>query len=167
MHNHGCVSTSPPPVDFMTSLSHIGTAVDHHVLVELRKARLRGLRKGHGYVIQRLVVGPATASEIAELLGVTQQAVSKSVGELVALGYVRQSVDSGDRRRRPLTLAARGRRAVEVSRAARVGLEDKIAAAAGARAFSSARTVVAITAGLLGIADQIETRAVQPPLDHS
>jgi DNA-binding MarR family transcriptional regulator len=167
MHNHGCVSASPPPVDFMTSLSHIGAAVDEHVLIELRRARLRGLRKGHGYVIQRLVVGPATASEIAELLGVTQQAVSKSVGELVALGYVRQSVDSGDRRRRPLTLTARGRRAVEVSRAARVALEEKIAAAAGARPFANARTVVAITADLLGIAEQIETRAVQPPLDHS
>jgi DNA-binding MarR family transcriptional regulator len=167
MHNYDCVSASSPPVDFTTSLSHIGAAVDQHVLIALRKARLRGLRKGHGYVIQRLVVGPATASEIAELLGVTQQAVSKAVGELVARGYVRQSVDSSDRRRRPLTLTARGRRAVEVSRAARVALEEKIAEVAGARRFASGRAVVAITAEVLGIAEQIATRAVQPPLEHS
>jgi DNA-binding MarR family transcriptional regulator len=151
----------------MTSLSHIAAAVDGHLLVELRKARLRGLRPGHAYVIQRLVVGPATASEIAELLGVTQKAVSKSVGELVALGYIRQSVDKVDRRRRPLTLTARGRRAVEVSRATRAALEERITTAAGARTFAHAKTVAAIMADILGIAQQIDTRSVQPPPERS
>jgi DNA-binding MarR family transcriptional regulator len=167
MHNHGCVSAPPPPVDFTTSLSHIGAAVDEQVLLELRKAKLRGLRRGHGYVIQRLVVGPATSSEIAELLGVTQQAVSKAVGELVALGYVRRSVDRGDRRRRRLTLTARGRRAVEISRAARSTLEARFAKQAGARRFATAKAVTAIIADELGIAEQIESRSVQPPLEHS
>jgi DNA-binding MarR family transcriptional regulator len=169
MHNHGCVPAPLPetPVNFTISLSHIGAAVDAYVLVELRKARLHGLRKGHGYVIQRLILGPATASEMAELLGVTQQAVSKTVGELVKLGYVRQSVDSGDRRRRPLTLTARGRRAVEVSRAARAGLEEQIGKSAGSRRLAAAKAVAAITADLLGIADRIETRSVQPPVERS
>ena len=170
MHNYGCVPARPheaPPVDFTTSLSHIGAAVDAYLLVELRKARLHGLRKGHGYVIQRLVLGPATASEMAELLGVTQQAVSKTVGELVALGYVRQSVDSGDRRRRPLKLTARGRRAVDVSRAARAALEEQIRKSAGTRRLEAAKAVAAITADVLGLADRIETRSVQPPVERS
>jgi DNA-binding MarR family transcriptional regulator len=170
MHNHGCVSTPqpwPPPVDFTASLSHIGAAVDAYVLAELRKARLRGLRKGHGYVIQRLILGTATASEMAESLGVTQQAVSKTVGELVSLGYVRQSVDRGDRRRRTLTLTARGRRAVVVSLAARATLEDRIRERAGERRLASAKAVMAVTADALGIAEQIETRTVHPPLDRS
>jgi DNA-binding MarR family transcriptional regulator len=160
-------SPEAPPVDFAISLSHIGAAVDAYVLVELRKARLHGLRKGHGYVIQRLILGPATASEMAELLGVTQQAVSKTVGELVKLGYLRQSVDSGDRRRRPLTLTARGRRAVEVSRAARAALEEQIGKSAGTRRLAAAKAVAAITADVLGIADRIETRSVQPPVERS
>ena len=167
IHNHGCVSVPQPPVDLATSLSHIGAAVDQRVLMELRKARLRGLRKGHGYVIQRLIVRPATASEIAELLGVSQQAVSKTVGELVSLGYVRQSVDGLDRRRRLLTLTARGRRAVEVSRSARAALEHEIAAVAGDRRMASAKAVLAITAGVLGIAEPIQTRSVRPPVECS
>jgi DNA-binding MarR family transcriptional regulator len=167
MHNYGCVSVSETSVDVTTSLSHIGAAVDAHVLVELRRARLRGLRKGHGYVIQRLIAGPATATEIADLLGVSQQAVSKTVGELVSLGYVRQSIDRRDRRRRQLTLTARGRRAVEVSSAARAALQQEIAAKAGRRRFASAQAVLAITADVLGIAEQISTRSVSPPLDHS
>ncbi|HSS68659.1 MAG TPA: MarR family transcriptional regulator [Nocardioidaceae bacterium] len=161
------MSQSQPPIDLAISLSHIGAAVDQRVLIELRNARLRGLRKGHGYVIQRLIVGPATASEIAELLGVSQQAVSKTVGELVSLGYVRQSVDRLDRRRRLLTLTARGRRAVEVSRLARAALEQEIAAVAGGRRMASAKAVLAITAGVLGIAEQIQTRSVQPPVESS
>ena len=154
MHNHDCVSQSQPPIDLAISLSHIGAAVDQRVLIELRNARLRGLRKGHGYVIQRLIVGPATA-------------VSKTVGELVSLGYVRQSVDRLDRRRRLLTLTARGRRAVEVSRLARAALEQEIAAVAGGRRMASAKAVLAITAGVLGIAEQIQTRSVQPPVESS
>jgi DNA-binding MarR family transcriptional regulator len=170
MHNHGCVSAKQPtssPVDFIRSLSHIGAAVDAHVLAELGKARLRGLRRGHGYVIQRLILGPATASEMAAALGVTQQAVSKTVGELVDLGYVRRSVDRGDRRRRPLSLTARGRRAVEVSRDARAALEERIRVQAGDRRFASAGAVIAVAADVLGIAEQLETRSVHPPLDRS
>jgi len=161
------VSSSSPPVDLTTSLSHIGAAVDEHVLVALRRAKLRGLRKGHGYVIQRLIVGPSTASEIADLLGVSQQAVSKTVGELVSLGYVRQSVDRRDRRRRQLTLTARGRRAVAVSAAARADLLRDIAEQAGERRFATVQAVLAIIADTLGIAEQIATRSVAPPLDQS
>jgi DNA-binding MarR family transcriptional regulator len=170
MHNHSCVSTNPSsaqPIDFIASLSHIGAAVDAYVLSELRKARLHGLRRGHGFVIQRVILGPATASEMAESLGVTQQAVSKTVGELVSLGYLRQSVDRSDRRRRPLTLTARGRRAVDVSNSARAALEDRIREAAGQRRLASAKAVAAVTAEVLGIAEQLETRTVQPPLDRS
>jgi DNA-binding MarR family transcriptional regulator len=166
--NDGCVSSQvAPPIDFTAGLSVIGAAVDEHVLLELRRARLRGLRKGHAYIIQRLVVGPATASQMAESLGVTQQAVSKAVGELIALGYVRQSVDRADRRRRPLSLTARGRRAVEVSRAARSAIEDRIRAAGGPRRLASAKAVLAVTADVLGIAEQIETCSVPPPLERS
>jgi DNA-binding MarR family transcriptional regulator len=167
MHNHGCVSASLSPVNFTASLSHIGAALDEQVLIALRAAKLHGLRKGHGYVIQRLIPGPSTASEIAELLGVSQQAVSKTVGELASLGYVRQSVDRRDRRRRQLTLTARGRRAVKVSSAARAALQEQIVAAVGERRLATAEAVLAATAEMLGIAEQIATRSVVPPVDES
>jgi hypothetical protein len=56
---------------------------------------------------------------------------------------------------------------VEVSRAAREALEAQIAQAAGERRFANAKTVASIMADILGIAERIETRSVQPPLERS
>ena len=61
------------------------------------------VRYAHGFLIQQLVEGPRPVGEIAENLGVTSQAVSKSVRELEALGYVDAPERPGRRAR-----AARG-----------------------------------------------------------
>ena len=106
-------------VDVPALLSLLGSAVDSLVLRALADAGLHGLRLGHGYVVQRLLVGPGTATEIAAALGISQQAVSKAAGEMVRLGYARVRPDPADRRRRALELTDRGRQAVEIGRRAR------------------------------------------------
>jgi DNA-binding MarR family transcriptional regulator len=156
-----------PPPDVAALLSLLGAAVDGHVLRALREAGLGGLTPGHGYVVQRLLGGPATASEMAAALGVTQQATSKTVGELLRLGYVRHVADPGDRRRRPVELTGTGRRAVDVARGARADLERRIAAAVGDGRLAVGREVLAAAAGVLGIADGVRRRAVPPPAGAS
>jgi DNA-binding MarR family transcriptional regulator len=47
-----------------------------------------GLRHAHGYVVQRLIEGERPVGALAAELGVSRQAVSKSVTELERLGYV-------------------------------------------------------------------------------
>ena len=101
-------------------------------------ARLRGehpeLRYSHGFVFQQLVEGPRAVGEVAENLGVTSQAVSKAARELTALGYLERTPDPVDARVRRLALTARGRAAVEASRAARAALNRELSRSAGRRA---------------------------------
>lgn len=106
-------------LDLPTLLSLLGGAVDERVRARLRGAGHATLRTPHGYLIQRLLDAPRTASELAEELHVTQQAVSKLAAELEDAGYVSRIPDPADARRRPLRLTARALDAVEEARRAR------------------------------------------------
>jgi DNA-binding MarR family transcriptional regulator len=166
IHNYSCVS-SDDEVDVPALLSLLGSAVDTLVLRALAEAGLHGLRLGHGYVVQRLLTGPATATEIAAALGISQQAVSKAAGEMVRLGYARVRPDSADRRRRALELTDRGREAVEVSRRARRRFEAELTASVGAGDVEVTTRVLAAALELAGRADAVRRRAVPPPPDLS
>jgi DNA-binding MarR family transcriptional regulator len=144
-------------------LSLLGAAVDDLVLRALREAGLTGLTTGHGYVVQRLVAGPATASEMAAAVGVSQQATSKTVHELLHLGYVRHVRDPADRRRRPVELTAAGRRAVAVAREVRRDFERQVADAAGKSHLAVAHEVLSAALDLLGLTRDVQRRSVPPP----
>src|SRR5690242_12245399 len=133
IHNHGCVYDDVlPPLDLSSALTLLGDAVSARVLTALEGT---GLRHGHGYLVQRLLVSPATATEVAQELGVTQQAVSKAVAELVSLGLVETVPDPADRRRRPARLTPSGRHAVASARAARAQVDATLREALGDAAF--------------------------------
>jgi DNA-binding MarR family transcriptional regulator len=166
LHNYSCVSTHDP-LDFTQSLSLLGAAVDDHVVGSLRAAGMTGLRAGHGYYVQRLLAGPATATEMSEVLGISQQAASKAVRELVELGYVSFGVDDADRRRKVARLTERGREAVALARAARADLDDRLRAAVGERRFAAALDVLHAGLGELGLDEAVRTRRVRPPAETS
>jgi DNA-binding MarR family transcriptional regulator len=154
-------------VDVPAQLSLLGSAVDTLVLRALADAGLHGLRLGHGYLVQRLLVAPATATEIAAALGISQQAVSKAAGELVRLGYARVRPDPADRRRRALELTDRGRRAVEVGRDARRRFAAQLVAAVGPDDAAVTARVLAAALELAGRADAVRRRTVPPAPDQS
>jgi DNA-binding MarR family transcriptional regulator len=108
-----------PRLDLLVSASLLGDAVDARVLHALRAAGCGDTRLGHGYVVQRLLAAPSSIGEIASALDVTQQAISKTVGELERGGYVERTPDERDARRRRVTLTERGWQMVEIARAAR------------------------------------------------
>jgi DNA-binding MarR family transcriptional regulator len=146
-------------------LSLLGPATDAVVMRGLTAAGLSGLRGGHGYVVQRLIDGPSTVSEMRASLGVTQQAISKTVGELVELGYIRRAVDSSDHRRRPLELTARGREAVEVARRVRHELEVAVEQVVGRGTVEAGRAMLLALVDVLGMAVLVAVRSVPPPED--
>jgi len=86
-----------------------------------------GLRPAHGFLFQALGRDGATASEIAERLGVTKQAARLVVEELIESGYVERGRDPDDTRRRPVRLTARGRDALHRSEAVFDELRDELA----------------------------------------
>jgi len=116
-----------------------GSAANEFLLQAIRSAGHPQLRISHGYVFQLLVDGPRAIGEIAQDLGVTQQAASKSVAELTSLGYLSSVQDEQDARVRRVALSNAGRKAVTDARAARAKLERKLVKALGTNTVQTAR----------------------------
>lgn len=115
-------------------------------------------------LLQRLLMAPATASEIAEELGISQQTVSKAVKELVALGHVELTADSHDRRRRrPVRLTQRGSEAVQTARTTRQAIDARIRQAVGEASFVDTMIALRSAMDAFGLSERVDRRAVRPP----
>ncbi len=68
----------------------------------------------HG-VLRCLAEHPATSAEIARALGVSKQAVAKTVGSLEQRGFVVRHPSEADQRAQVVTLSRAGRRLIERS----------------------------------------------------
>ena len=67
-----------------------------------------GLRPSTGFAVQAISLGAASATELGRATGVTKQAASKTVDQLLALGYVTAEADPMDARRKALRLTDHG-----------------------------------------------------------
>jgi DNA-binding MarR family transcriptional regulator len=157
------VTDELPEPDLLSLVSIAGAAVDARVLDGMAEAGFDTVRPAHGYLIQRLVVGPQLISAMAADLGVSQQAMSKMVKEMIRLGLAAQHIDAQDSRRRPVTLTDRGRAAVDKARAVRADLEENLRGAAGADDLAAAQRVVGVLLDQLGLGQNVAQRTVPMP----
>ncbi|RPE45074.1 MarR family protein [Streptomyces sp. Ag109_O5-1] len=67
-----------------------------------------GMRPAHGFAFTRLAPDGATVTELAAHLGVTKQAASQLVDEVVRKGYAERRDHPGDARARLIVLTERG-----------------------------------------------------------
>ncbi|WP_369270092.1 MarR family winged helix-turn-helix transcriptional regulator [Streptomyces sp. R11] len=67
-----------------------------------------GLRPAHGFAFARLAPDGATATDLAAHLGVTKQAASQLVDEIVRKGYAERRPHPDDARARLVVLTERG-----------------------------------------------------------
>ncbi|MDH6216774.1 MarR family winged helix-turn-helix transcriptional regulator [Streptomyces pseudovenezuelae] len=67
-----------------------------------------GVRPAHGFAFARLAPGGATVTELAAHLGVTKQAASQLVDDIVRRGYAERRAHPGDARARLVVLTERG-----------------------------------------------------------
>lgn len=72
------------------------------------------IRPAHGYAFSRLSPDGATASQLAEHLGITKQAAGQMVDHLEARGYVTRAFQAHDRRVKLVLLTQRGRDCIEL-----------------------------------------------------
>lgn len=139
----------------------LGMAIDDEVYAALEKAGFGEVREAHGFVVQRLLTGPQSASALAADLDVSQQLASRWVGELKTLGLV-TAAKGDDGREKRVALSAKGERVVKVTREARLkalqALEKKVGTTALARLKKD--LLGALTA--LGWDDAIARRKVRP-----
>jgi DNA-binding MarR family transcriptional regulator len=122
---------------------------------ETLRTKVLGTLAQHGYpdlrsndiVMLRLcATGQPTITELADLFGVTKQAMSQVVDSLRARDYVERVRDARDGRRVHVQLSPRGRQALAVAGAARVSEERRVAAALGADTAAFLRGLRLLTA---------------------
>lgn len=93
---------------------------------------LEPLRPAHGFVFRFLAArSSATAVDLAGHLGVSKQAATKTVAELVEWGYVRRTPHPTDRRAQALELTGKGRAYLRFADGLWAELEEEFAAAVG------------------------------------
>ncbi|QFZ23967.1 MarR family transcriptional regulator [Saccharothrix syringae] len=106
----------------------------------LAERDLEPLRPAHGYAFRFLAEGPGrTAVELAAHLGVTKQAATKTVAELVDWGYVRRTAHPTDGRAQVLELTGKGRSYLRFADGLWAELEAEFAAVAGAGRHAALR----------------------------
>ena len=86
---------------------------------------MTGLRPLHAVLLLPLLGGGRRASDLAETLGVTRQAVAQVVTRLEQDGYLTRITDPGDARAKLICLTPRGRAALRTMRASALAVEDE------------------------------------------
>lgn len=97
------------------------------------------VRPAHGFVFVRISAGDATLVDVASHLGVTKQAASQLVKQLVERGYVTRQPDARDGRARLLVLTERGWACTHAADQAAQELADRWEGKVGAKTMNSVR----------------------------
>jgi DNA-binding MarR family transcriptional regulator len=84
-----------------------------------------GLRPLHALLLVPLLGGGRHASDLAETLGISRQAVAQVVIRLERDGYLTRITDPGDARAKLVCLTPRGRAALRTMRATALAVEDE------------------------------------------
>lgn len=101
---------------------------------------LEPLRPAHGFVFRYLAAQPsATAVDLAAHLGVSKQAATKTVAELVEWGYVHRAPHPTDRRAHALALTGKGRAYLRMADELWAELEEEFGAVVGAERLAVLR----------------------------
>jgi DNA-binding MarR family transcriptional regulator len=158
---------TPPPdaleLDLSLAATFAGQVLTEEVRRRMEARGFGGLRVSHGFLVQRVVDGEQSIAAIAQALGVTQQAVSKTVAELERLGYVRRRASPQDARVRLVALTARGHEAVAAARAARAEVVAELRERLGPRRVDAATRVLREVLEVTGATTAIRGRRVRPP----
>jgi len=82
---------------------------------ELARRGHPDLHPAHGFALQAIGPGGATATEVGRRLGISKQAAGKTTERLEELGYVNRAGDQADKRRKLIRLTPRGTAALAMS----------------------------------------------------
>jgi DNA-binding MarR family transcriptional regulator len=96
-----------------------------HLRAAFAAAGLDGIRPAQAVVLVPLAIGGLHASNLADRLRVSRQAVAQAVTALERHGYVTRLPDPVDARARIIELTPRGRQALRVMRANALDLEKR------------------------------------------
>ena len=156
-------SFDPAQADLPLAALFAGWAMADEVSAALAGDGFDDVRFADGVVFQHLVGGPIAVGELAERMGVSQQAASKAVADLERRGYVSRQRDPADARLRRVTLTDRGAAVIEAARHHRAALAERLAQRLGPRRAESARRLLVDVLGELGADAALRARRARPP----
>jgi DNA-binding MarR family transcriptional regulator len=151
-----------PELDLAYLGFFLGLRVHELVMERTRKAGFTGVRESHGYLIQQVIESERTITELARRMGVTQQAASKMVAELIRLGIL-EATSARDRRAKQVRLSPRGWQCVRLGRRTRAGIETRLLRAAGKKGHETAKAALLTCLRALGGIERIRARRIRAP----
>ncbi len=107
--------------------------------IRLREAGWTDVRPSYGFVLLATRDNSTTSTELASLLGVSKQAVSKLIDAMEDGGYVRRSPGVGDARTRSVELVERGHQLLAAVELIYRDLEAEWSTVIGERAVEQTR----------------------------
>ena len=140
-------------LDFVLAALFAGSALNDEMLSRLAEAGHSRLRFPHRVLFQQLIGGERSIGDLAEALGVTQQAVSKTVSELESLGYLERR-PGRDARVRLVALTQVAQDALRDAREARAEIIGEVREQLGAERVDAATEL---------LLDVLRLRAAMPP----
>jgi DNA-binding MarR family transcriptional regulator len=122
-----------PEADVGQLCASVAAAVTRQTIERLAAEGFHDARAAHTAVFAGLVAGDRTVTELAARLGISPQAVSKTVAELERAGYLRKARDGTDARARRLEISERGAELVAATRRVRTAVNRDIVRWLGVR----------------------------------
>jgi DNA-binding MarR family transcriptional regulator len=113
-----------------------------HLRAAFMAAGLDGIRPAQSVALVPLVAGGLHASDLADRLGVSRQAVAQAIVALERHSYVTRVPDPADARARLIELTLRGRQALRVMRSNALALERRWQNTLGERRLGELRTML-------------------------
>ena len=110
-----------------------------HLRAAFAAAGLDGIRPAQAVALVPLAAGGLHASDLADQLSVSRQAVAQGVAALERHGYVTRVPDPADARAQIIELAPRGRQALRVMRSNALDLEKRWEQVLGERRLGELR----------------------------
>lgn len=139
---HGSDSGWEPTVPALVNLVTASGAP--HLRAAFAAAGLDGIRPALSVALVPLVPGGLHASDLADRLRVSRQAVAQAVAALERHGYVTRVSDPLDARARIIELTSRGRQALQVMRSNALALEKRWHELLGERRLAELRETLKV-----------------------
>ena len=129
-----------PTVPALVNL--VAAAAAPHLRAAFAAAGLDGIRPAQAVALVPLAAGGLHASDLADQLGVSRQAVAQGIAALERHGYVTRVPDPVDARAQIIELTPRGRQALRVMRSNAVDLEKRWEHVLGRRRLGELRATL-------------------------
>jgi DNA-binding MarR family transcriptional regulator len=156
----------PNPADLDLSLLALfaGWAMTETVRRRMAENGFPEVRFNDGVVIQHLLTEPLSISALAQRMGVTQQAASKTVADMDRRGLLARHRSDTDARVTLIDLTDHARAAVDAARTHRAALDAELTADLGEARIAETRAALTAILSRLDADQSIRNRRVRPPI---